>query len=360
MHLELLHYSEQDGLDTDALEAQVLSASEASVLLLATAASSYLWFDAEHCPRNVELCTILKKFPEIRVNFVVCPTTESARDGWQQHQSDLKSVFRGFLPETRKVDTWMDFDPDQDIETEQILSVIRRGQHLQSLDSKDVDRPRSGSCWKSVAFVILLCVASSSHKLSPGSSCLVKSGADGESPANANVVASNVSQDAKMGNCDSSESNAKCIVELSPPSTTFASYGTMLSEVDKNSSDSSLLSLQFEVEKFCEESAQEFWDGHDSSVSLGTKLSELGFEFDLEKSLEKEIQSLCANASPTEEDSTSLRRPVEGSLQCAMASLLGPFKAFGHSFQPWLSPAQEAAGRVFRGASQLCSNLKKF
>ena len=103
MQVKLFHYSEQDGLDADALEAQVLSASEVSVLLLATAASSYLWFDAEHCPRNVELCTILKNFPEIRVNFVVCPTTNSARDGWQQHQSDLQSVFGDFLPETGKV-----------------------------------------------------------------------------------------------------------------------------------------------------------------------------------------------------------------------------------------------------------------
>jgi hypothetical protein len=120
----LSRYSELDGLDADALEAQVLSASEATVLLLATAASSYLWFDPEYCPRNVELCTILKNFPHIRVNFVVCPTTNSARDGWQQHQPDLRRVFGRFLPGRRRLHTWTDFDPEQDLGQVQIRSLI--------------------------------------------------------------------------------------------------------------------------------------------------------------------------------------------------------------------------------------------
>jgi len=160
VQVKLFHYSEQDGLDTDALEAQVLSASEATVLLLATAASSYLWFDPEHYPRNVELCTILKKFPEIRVNFIVCPTTNSARDGWQQHQSDLQSVFGDFLPESGKVDLWTDFDPEQDPEQEQIQSLICRAQHKQSLQCQDVHQePRGGWLWKPVGgFVLLLVV----------------------------------------------------------------------------------------------------------------------------------------------------------------------------------------------------------
>ena len=339
MQVKLFHYSEQDGLDSDALEAQVLSASEATVLLLATAASSYLWFDAEHCPSNVELCTILRQCPEIRVNFVVCPTTNSARDGWQQHSSDLQSVFRGFLPETSKVDTWTDFDSEQDTETEEILSLVRRGQHLQSLDSKVVDRqPRSGSCWKSFAFVLLLCVAS--HKLSPGSSCFEKSrlGADGESPANAvDVTAGNTSQDVKVRKCDSStESNAKCVVELGPLSTTFASkeveelrIRVQFLEMKDEMTTRENFHLRARVSELSddESEARELWDRHGSSAYLGTKLSELGFEFDSEKSLEKEIQNLCANTGPTEEDSASLRRRVErSSLQCAMASLLGPFK----------------------------------
>ena len=160
MQLELFHYSEQDGLDTDALEAHLLSSavSEVSVLLLATAASSYLWFDPEHCPRNVELCTILKKHPEIRVNFVVCPTTESARDGWQQHVSDLQSIFGDFLPEIGKVDLWTDFDPEQDLGQERMGSLICRAQHKQALQCQDVHRhPRGGWPWKPVGgFVLLL------------------------------------------------------------------------------------------------------------------------------------------------------------------------------------------------------------
>mmetsp|Transcript_56999 Transcript_56999/g.90348 ORF Transcript_56999/g.90348 Transcript_56999/m.90348 type:complete len:247 (+) Transcript_56999:56-796(+) len=162
VQLQLFHYSEQDGLDSDALEAQLLSsgAPEVSVLLLATAASSYLWFDPEHYPRNVELCTILKKFAEIRVNFVVCPTTNSARDGWQQHVSDLQSIFGDFFPEAGKVDTWTDFDPEQDLGQQQIRSLIFRPQHGQSLQCQDVHQPRGGGWpWKPVGgFVVLLVV----------------------------------------------------------------------------------------------------------------------------------------------------------------------------------------------------------
>ena len=154
MQVKLFHYSEQDGLDADALEAQVLSASEATVLLLATAASSYLWFDAEHCPRNVELCTILRKNPKIRVNFVVCPTTESARDGWKQHSSDLQSVFGDFLPERGRPDTWTDFNPEQDIETEQIRSLARRV--ARPLNHQDIHHHPPANPWRwQAAFAVL-------------------------------------------------------------------------------------------------------------------------------------------------------------------------------------------------------------
>ena len=153
MQIKLFHYSEQDGLDADALEAQVLSASEASVLLLATAASSYLWFDAEHCPRNVELCTILKNFPEIRVNFVVCPTTESARDGWKQHSSDLRGIFGDFLPERGRPDTWTDFNPEQDIETEQIRSLTHRV--ARPLNHQDIHHPPANPWRWQAAFAVL-------------------------------------------------------------------------------------------------------------------------------------------------------------------------------------------------------------
>ena len=158
LQVELFHYSEQEKLDTKVLEAQVSSsgASEASVLLLATAASSYLWFDAEHCPRNVELCAILRRFPELRVNFIVCPTTESARVAWQQHQPDLESVFGEFLPETGKVDLWTHFDPDVELESQQICSLVCRSRNPSCSKPEAVHQQQSGLVWKAVPPVNVL------------------------------------------------------------------------------------------------------------------------------------------------------------------------------------------------------------
>ena len=57
--VELFHFSEHECLDMRKLD-EAINENEnarASVLLLATSQSSYLWFDPEHSPRNVELCT---------------------------------------------------------------------------------------------------------------------------------------------------------------------------------------------------------------------------------------------------------------------------------------------------------------
>ena len=163
VQVKLLHYSEQRQLDADALEAHLSSsgASQVSVLLLATASSSYLWFDAEHCPRNVELCAILRRFPELRVNFIVCPTTESARVAWQQHPPDLESVFGKFLPETGKVDLWTHFDPDVEIESQQICSLVCRSRNpscSKPEDFSDLHQQQSGAVWKTVRSVHVLLV----------------------------------------------------------------------------------------------------------------------------------------------------------------------------------------------------------
>ena len=132
----MCHFSEQNWLDTDTLGEHLLSSavSEVTVLLLATAASSYLWFDEEHCPRNVELCTFLKSH-SVNVKFVVCPTTNSARDAWEQHTPNLPSVFGEFLPETGIVDVWPDFDPDHPVEPQQIRSLIR---HVQTFPQREL------------------------------------------------------------------------------------------------------------------------------------------------------------------------------------------------------------------------------
>ena len=156
----MFHFSEQNGLDTDTLGEHLLSSaeSEVTVLLLATAASSYLWFDEEHCPRNVELCTFLKSH-SVNVKFVVCPTTKSARDAWEQHTPNLLSVFKDFLPETGIVDVWPDFDADHPVEPQQIPSLIRV-QSSPGRHSRHLDHPKTstGWPWMSITMVQILVI----------------------------------------------------------------------------------------------------------------------------------------------------------------------------------------------------------
>ena len=160
-NIGLFHFSEQNWLDTDTLGEHLLSStvSEVTVLLLATAASSYLWFDEEHCPRNVELCTFLKSH-SVNVKFVVCPTTKSARDAWEQHTPNLSSVFKDFLPETGIVDVWPDFDPDHPVEPQQIRSLVHQVRHVHSSPprkSQDLhDEMRSSWFWNSLPIALAL------------------------------------------------------------------------------------------------------------------------------------------------------------------------------------------------------------
>ena len=140
----MCHFSEQNGLDTDTLGEHLFSSavSEVTVLLLVTGESSYLWFDKVHCPNNVELCTFLKSH-SVNVKFVVCPTTKSARDAWEQHTLNLPSVFGEFLPETGIVDVWPDFDPHHPVEPQQIHSLILPQSELTDHHHKTLsERPR--------------------------------------------------------------------------------------------------------------------------------------------------------------------------------------------------------------------------
>ena len=156
----LFHLSEQNWLDTDTLGEHLLSSavSEVTVLLLATAASSYLWFDEEHCPRNVELCTFLKSH-SVNVKFVVCPTTKSARDAWEQHTPSLLSVFKHFLPVTGIVDVWPDFDPDHPVDSQQIRSLVHQVRPVHSSQprkSQDLHDERSSWFCGSLSFALVL------------------------------------------------------------------------------------------------------------------------------------------------------------------------------------------------------------
>ena len=96
----------------------------------------------------------------MNVKFVVCPTTKSARDAWEQHTPNLLSVFGEFLPETGIVDIWPDFDPDHPVEPQQIRSLIRQVRQVHSSPqgkSEDLhDELRSSWFWISLLIGIVL------------------------------------------------------------------------------------------------------------------------------------------------------------------------------------------------------------
>ena len=105
-HAELFLFSEQDGLDVDRLHR--LEGDEAWVLLLLTGSSSYLWFDQEHHPRNLELCSVLRQRFQ-RINFVICPTSNSARHAWLASNTSLQSILGSAFQGNESL--WDRFDP---------------------------------------------------------------------------------------------------------------------------------------------------------------------------------------------------------------------------------------------------------
>jgi len=128
---------------------------EVSILFAITASSSFLFFDQEHHPRHVELCSELKRFdskhPFVRVNFITCPTTKEAMKAPSLDQP-CYGEFAQFA--NTMADTWWDFKSDQHVDSNQISSLIQTSRGLQStrLASKpleDVDTlrwvsPRAG------------------------------------------------------------------------------------------------------------------------------------------------------------------------------------------------------------------------
>ena len=100
--------------------------ARASVLLLATSQSSYLWFDPEHSPRNVELCTTLQRRLSGRIRFIVCPTTQSAR-GICKELNKAK-IFGNFLSGPVEVEEW-EFDPNLSLNQACVKSLISDAPH---------------------------------------------------------------------------------------------------------------------------------------------------------------------------------------------------------------------------------------
>ena len=91
--VELILFSEQEDLNVKVLVDKLhgsSSSAQVSILLMLTGSSSYLWLDREHHPKNVELCTMLKRFSR-RLNFVICPTSRATRDEWEAQSGNAES-----------------------------------------------------------------------------------------------------------------------------------------------------------------------------------------------------------------------------------------------------------------------------
>ncbi|CAK9090390.1 unnamed protein product [Durusdinium trenchii] len=129
---EMLYYSEHEPLDKQMLTQQLAKANDDnevlfSVLLLATANSSYLWFDEEHCPNNVKLCQMLReKAGRSNMRFVICPTTKAAQEGWNHHPPALQSVFGEFLSDSAELHVWNHFNADEELDSECFCSLIAK------------------------------------------------------------------------------------------------------------------------------------------------------------------------------------------------------------------------------------------
>ena len=132
--VKLFHFSEQEDKDTKGLDTRKLiealyqNASqdpcEVSILFPITASSSFLFFNQEHNPRHVELCSELKSFhlihPFDKVNFITCPTTREAMQA-----PDLNQPCYGEFAEfATMADTWWDFKSNQHVDPQSIQSLI--------------------------------------------------------------------------------------------------------------------------------------------------------------------------------------------------------------------------------------------
>ena len=109
--VELFLFSEQDGLDAEKLARKLATfgsgqVSAASVLLMLSGASSYLWLDPQHNPRTVNLCKVLQEqFPD-KLKFVICPTSTQVK--WEANNRQLEEIFQTFFD--NNVSPWHGFD----------------------------------------------------------------------------------------------------------------------------------------------------------------------------------------------------------------------------------------------------------
>ena len=126
--VKLFYFSEDEPLDMRKVDEEINENehAQASVLLLVTGQSSLLWFDQEHNPRNLELCTTLKNRLDGRINFVVCPTRIWPAASWKEHTD---AIFGDLLSGSARAVEWSSFDSHRSVNEGSVVSLIPDGQH---------------------------------------------------------------------------------------------------------------------------------------------------------------------------------------------------------------------------------------
>ncbi|CAE7705676.1 unnamed protein product [Symbiodinium sp. CCMP2456] len=130
--VRLFQFSENAALDLQTLKHELgqCGAVEVWVVVLTTGSSSYLWFDQEHHPHNVELCRCLRDDLQLELNFAVCPTSEKAKDDWPdagtlQLTDRHQKVFHQFWPAGQgSVKVWHGFSSQETLPKASIVSLI--------------------------------------------------------------------------------------------------------------------------------------------------------------------------------------------------------------------------------------------
>ena len=154
--VELFQFSEQEDLNVNVLADKLngsSSSSQVSVLLMLTGSSSYLWLDREHHPKNVELCTMLKRFPR-KLNFVICPTSRATRDEWEAQSSQAPGIFGDFWD--NNVSVWDGSDRDVASKNQICSLICTEGKSKKDVGEKPSARNRFSLGWPLVLGICAL------------------------------------------------------------------------------------------------------------------------------------------------------------------------------------------------------------
>ena len=140
--VELFSFSEQEKLDMSKVDGSINGLGEqaqASVLLLATGQSSYLWFNSQHFPRTVELCSAVKKRLNGRIRIVVCATNSAAKEGLDSSRDHVQQLCEAFFSGPADVIVWGGFDSSYSVNPGGVKSLVP--------DKKIDARPQGHRFW---------------------------------------------------------------------------------------------------------------------------------------------------------------------------------------------------------------------